>query len=151
MNELSPQVKWRRMTQSPPLRHTVRLLVRLALTLNKDILSYSNTFFTQKLRTKGNLFFGQNQILYYTHTPILEADHFMVLCRFSSIYWPKWCHDYACVLLLFTAERIERREKKFLRSDQCKEIDENNRMGKNRNLFKKIRDTREHFMQRWAQ
>ena len=73
MNELSPQVKWRRMTQSPPLRHTVSLLVRLALTLNKDILSYSNTFFTQKLRTKGNLFFGQNQILYYTHTPILVA------------------------------------------------------------------------------
>ena len=36
-------------------------------------------------------------------------------------------------------------------SDQCKEIEENNRMGKTRDLFKKIRDTREHFMQRWAQ
>ena len=34
--------------------------------------------------------------------------------------------------------------------DQCKEIEENNRMGKTRDLFKKIRDT-EHFMQRWAQ
>ena len=37
--------------------------------------------------------------------------------------------------------------KAFL-SDQCKEIEENNRMGKTRDLFKKIRDTREHFMQR---
>ena len=32
-----------------------------------------------------------------------------------------------------------------------KEIEENNRIGKTRDLFKKIRDTREHFMQRWAQ
>ena len=47
-------------------------------------------------------------------------------------------------------QRIARRDKKAFISDQCKEIDENNRMGKNRNLFKKIRDTREHFMQRWA-
>ena len=31
-------------------------------------------------------------------------------------------------------------------SDQCKEIEEKNRMGKTRDLFKKIRDTREHFM-----
>ena len=34
---------------------------------------------------------------------------------------------------------------------QCKEIEENNRMGKTRGLFKKTKDTREHFMQRWAQ
>ena len=46
-------------------------------------------------------------------------------------------------------QRIERDKKAFL-SDQCKEIEENNRMGKTRDLFKKIRDTREHFMQRWA-
>ena len=46
-------------------------------------------------------------------------------------------------------QRIARREKAFL-SDQCKEIEEN-RMGKTRDLFKKIRDTREHFIQRWAQ
>ena len=32
-----------------------------------------------------------------------------------------------------------------------KEIEENNTIGKTRDLFKKIRDTREHFMQRWAQ
>ena len=48
-------------------------------------------------------------------------------------------------------QKIARREEKAFLSDQCKEIEENNRMGKTRDLFKKIRDTREHFMQRWAQ
>ena len=48
-------------------------------------------------------------------------------------------------------QRIARREKKAFLSYQCKEIQENNRMGKTRDLFKKIRDTKEHFMQRWAQ
>jgi len=48
-------------------------------------------------------------------------------------------------------QRIARRDKKAFLSDQCKEIEENNRMGKTRDLFKKLRDTREHFMQRWAQ
>ena len=38
-------------------------------------------------------------------------------------------------------QRIARRDKKAFFSDQCKEIDENNRMGKTRDLFKKIRDT----------
>ena len=47
-------------------------------------------------------------------------------------------------------QRIARRDKKAFLSDQCKEIEENNRMGKTRDLFKKIRDTRERFMQRWA-
>ena len=53
----------------------------------------------------------------------------------------------------FNAEfqRIARRDKKAFLSDQCKEIEENNRMGKTSNLFKKIRDTKGHFMQRWAQ
>ena len=37
-------------------------------------------------------------------------------------------------------QRIARRDKKAFLSDQCKEIEENNRMGKTRNLFKKIRD-----------
>ena len=46
-------------------------------------------------------------------------------------------------------QRIARRDNKAFLSDQCKEIEENNRMGKTRDLFKKIRDTREHFMQRW--
>ena len=40
-------------------------------------------------------------------------------------------------------QRIARRDKKAFLSDQCKEIEENNEMGKTRNLFKKIRDTRE--------
>ena len=39
-------------------------------------------------------------------------------------------------------QRIARRDKKALLSDQCKEIEENNRMGKIRDLFKKIRDTK---------
>ena len=38
--------------------------------------------------------------------------------------------------------RIARRDKKALLSDQCKEIEENNRMGKTRDLFNKIRDTK---------
>ena len=38
-------------------------------------------------------------------------------------------------------QRIARRDKKAFLSDQCKEIEENNRMGKTRDLFKKIRDT----------
>ena len=45
-------------------------------------------------------------------------------------------------------QRIARRDKKAFFSDQCKEIEEKNRMGKTRDLFKKIRDTKEHFMPR---
>ena len=39
-------------------------------------------------------------------------------------------------------QRVERRDKKSFLSDQCKEIEENNRMGKTRELFKNIRDTK---------
>ena len=39
-------------------------------------------------------------------------------------------------------QRISRRDKKAFLNDQCKEIEENNRMGKTRDLFKKIRDTK---------
>ena len=39
-------------------------------------------------------------------------------------------------------QRIERRDKKAFLGDQCKEIEENNRLGKTRDLFKKIRDTK---------
>ena len=42
-------------------------------------------------------------------------------------------------------QRIARRDKKAFISDQCKEIQENNRMGKTRDLFKKIRDTKGNF------
>ena len=48
-------------------------------------------------------------------------------------------------------QRIARRDKKGFLSDQCKEIEENNRMGKTRDLSKKIRDTKGTFHQRWAQ
>ena len=48
-------------------------------------------------------------------------------------------------------QRIARRDKKAFLSDQCKEIEENNRMGKTRDLFKKLEIPREHFMQRRAQ
>ena len=44
--------------------------------------------------------------------------------------------------LIAEFQRTERRDKKAFLSDQCKEIEENNRMGKNRYLFKKIRDTK---------
>ena len=40
-------------------------------------------------------------------------------------------------------QRVARRDKKAFLTDQCKEIEENNRMGKTRDLFKKIRDTTE--------
>ena len=48
-------------------------------------------------------------------------------------------------------QRIARRDKKAFLSNQCKEIEEDNRMGKTRDLFKKSEIPREHFMQRWAQ
>ena len=48
-------------------------------------------------------------------------------------------------------ERIARRDKKAFLSNQYKEIEENNRMGKTRDVFKKIDDTKRNFMQRWAQ
>ena len=48
-------------------------------------------------------------------------------------------------------QRIARRDKKAFLSVQCKEMEENNRMGKTKDFFKKIRDTKGTFMQRWAQ
>ena len=47
-------------------------------------------------------------------------------------------------------QRIARRDKKGFFSDHCKEIEEKNRMGKTRDLFKKIRDTKGTFHERWA-
>jgi len=47
-------------------------------------------------------------------------------------------------------QRIARRDKVFL-SDECREIEENNRMGKTRISLRKVEISREHFMQRWAQ
>ena len=48
-------------------------------------------------------------------------------------------------------QRIARRDKKAFRSDQCKEIEENNRTGKTRDLFTKIRDNKGTFHAKWAQ
>ena len=48
-------------------------------------------------------------------------------------------------------QRRAKRDKTAFLSNQCKEMEENNRMGKTRDLFKKLEITREHFMQRWAQ
>ena len=47
-------------------------------------------------------------------------------------------------------QRIAKRDKKAFLNDQCK-AEENNRMGKTRDLFKKLDIPREHFMKRWAQ
>ena len=57
------------------------------------------------------------------------------------------------IYTLLTAEiqRTAQRDKKAFLREQSKEIEENNRMGKTRDCIKKIRDTKEHFMQRWAQ
>ena len=49
------------------------------------------------------------------------------------------------------SQRIARRDKKAFLSDQCKEIEENNRIGKTRDLFKKLDIPRQHFPQGWAQ
>ena len=48
-------------------------------------------------------------------------------------------------------QRISRRDRKAFLSYQCKEIEASNRMGKTRNLFKKIRDAKGTFHARWAQ
>ena len=47
-----------------------------------------------------------------------------------------------CIHLNAEFQRIARRDKKAFFSDQCKEIEESNRMGKTRDLFKEIRDTK---------
>ena len=47
-------------------------------------------------------------------------------------------------------QRIARRDKKAFFSDQCKEVEENNRMGKTRDHFKKIRDTKGTCHAKWA-
>ena len=47
-------------------------------------------------------------------------------------------------------QRMARRDKKAFLRDQCKEIEENNRMGKTRDLLRKLEIPREHFRQRWV-
>ena len=55
-----------------------------------------------------------------------------------------------CTHLKAEFQRIARRDKKAFLNDQCKEIEENNRMEKTRDLFKKIRKPGKHLMQIWA-
>ena len=56
---------------------------------------------------------------------------------------------YTCLNAEF--QRIAQRDKKAFLSDQCKNIEENNRKGKTRDLFKKTRNTKRAFLQGWAQ
>ena len=59
-----------------------------------------------------------------------------------------------CTHLNVEFQRIARRDKKAFLSDQCKEIEENNRMGKTRDLeisSRKLEIPRQYFMQKWAQ
>ena len=62
-----------------------------------------------------------------------------VIYKTQAIYLP------VCLLSDKYFQRIVRRDKKAFFSDQCKEIEEKNRMGKTRDLFKKIRDTKATF------
>ena len=56
-----------------------------------------------------------------------------------------------CIHLNAEFQGIAWKDKKAFLSDQCKEIEENNRMGKTRDLFKKIRDTKGICHAKWAQ
>ena len=58
----------------------------------------------------------------------------------KQLTFPYFKERYTHLNALF--QRIARRDKKAFLSDQCKEIEENNRMGKTTDLFKKIRDTK---------
>ena len=66
---------------------------------------------------------------------------FMVSKKKKTIVIPLYRYNH----LNAEFQRIARRDKKDFFSDQCKEIEENNRMGKTRDLFKKIRDTKATF------
>ena len=65
----------------------------------------------------------------------------MSLYKFPS-RWYKKTEKEKYTRLNAEFQRIARRDKKAFLSDQCKEIEENNRMGKTRDLFEKIRDTK---------
>ena len=78
-----------------------------------------------------------------------DALLFVCFCFFSLCFWS---HDQKimsrtnvkklCGLFSSTSLRIARGDNKGFLSNQCKEIEENNKMGKTRDLFKKIRDTK---------
>ena len=69
----------------------------------------------------------------------------MMLSIILYVYWPlvyHFCRNTRYTHLNAEFQRIARRDKKAFLSDQCKEIEENNSMGKTSDIFKKIRDTR---------
>ena len=82
---------------------------------------------------------------------ILKDDAVKMLHLICQQIWKtqQWPPDWK--RSVFTpVPKNSKRDKKAFFSDQCKEIEANNRMGKTRDLFKKIRDTKGIFMQRWA-
>ena len=62
----------------------------------------------------------------------------------AKLWWPHSVKRYKHLNAEF--QRIARRDKKAFLSNQCKEIEENNRMGKTRDLLKKIRNTKGTFL-----
>ena len=64
------------------------------------------------------------------------------LCSLVYIYIFIHTHTHTHTHSNAEFQRIAKRDKKACPNDQCKEIEENNRMGKTRDLFKKIRDTK---------
>ena len=94
---------------------------------------------------------------------IVQETGIKTICKKKKCKKEKWLSEEAVQIAVKRREvkskgekerysqRIAKRDKKVFLSDQCKEIEENNRMGRTRDLFKKIRGTKEHFMQRWAQ
>ena len=65
-------------------------------------------------------------------------------------YEKSLCPQIPCVPSIHPSICVDLDKKDFL-SNQCKEKEENNRMGKTKDLFKKIRDTKGTIMQKWAQ
>ena len=66
-------------------------------------------------------------------------------CNFRTIFSYTFHAFFSCLYLqksLPSFQRIARKDKKAFFNGQCKEIEENNRMGKTRDFFKKIRDTK---------
>ena len=70
----------------------------------------------------------------------LSEEAFQIAEKRSEVKGKGEKERYTCMNAEF--QRIARRDEKTLLSDQCREIEENNRMGKTRDLFKKIRDTK---------
>ena len=74
----------------------------------------------------------------------MEVHDIVQETRVKTVHKKKKCRGEKERYIHLNAEfqRVARRDKKAFLSDQCKEIEENNRMGKTSDLFKKIRDTK---------